>query len=166
MIIKEFNNYSIQECGKITNLRTGRVLKFGHNQNGYCQVQLSTGGFARTFTIHKLVFIAFKGVVPLGFEINHIDGNKENNHELNLELVTKKENMIKAVINGQIKSGIDCPLSVQVSQVDVIKNIEINRFESIRIATKRTGVSGSSISNVINGKRLTAGGFKWVKIKA
>ena len=165
MVIKNFENYSIEKDGAITNLRTGRVLKFGRNQKGYCQVQLSVNGFARTFTVHKLVYNTFKGDVPVGFEINHIDGNKENNHESNLETVTKKENMEKAVINGQIKSGIDCPLSVQVSQVDVISGTEINRFESISIATKRTGIAGSAISMVVNGKRTTAGGFKWVKIE-
>lgn len=164
MIIENFKNYSISKHGVITNLKTGRVLKITRNQKGYCQVQISSNGYAKTITIHKLVYNTYVGEVPNGYEINHIDGNKENNHVSNLETVTKKENMQKAVENGQIKSGIDCPSSVQVSQIDVLSGVEINRFGSINIATNKTGVAGSSISCVINGKRTTAGGFKWVKI--
>jgi len=161
--IAGFDNYSITNNGVIVNMRTGRTLKVGHNQNGYCQVQLCSDGKAKTCSIHKLVYQAFKGNTGI-FEINHIDGNKNNNHISNLELVTKRENMIKAVINGQIKSGYESPLSVPISQIDVITGKEIKRFGSIRIAEKETGVASSAISSVINKNRITAGGFKWERI--
>ncbi|MES2829648.1 MAG: HNH endonuclease [Bacteroidota bacterium] len=164
MIIKGAPNYTISKSGVITNLRTGRILKINKNQKGYCQVQLSFNGQAITKTLHKLVYMNYIGEVPSGYELNHIDGNKNNNHLENLEIVTKKENMQKAVMNGQIKSGSDCMLSVQVSQIDVISGEEIKRFGSINIASQETGVAGSSISSVINGNRITAGGFKWARI--
>lgn len=162
--IKQFPNYQIDINGNIQNLRTGRILKTGKNQKGYHQITLSNNGKSKTITIHKLVYITYIGQTKKGYDINHIDGNKNNNSVSNLELITRKENAQKAVINGQIKSGFDCKLSVNVQQINPLTNEVINTFGSIIIATKETNVSSSSISNVINGHRITAGGFKWKRL--
>lgn len=162
-VIQGYTNYNIHEDGTIINNRTGRVMKFNANHKGYLHVQLSDKGKKRTITLHRLIYLNFIGEIPQGLEVNHIDGNKENNHISNLELVTRKENMRKAVLNGQIKSGAECPLAVPVIQRDPITKKVINTYGSINIATKETMVAGSSISNVINGHRLSAGGFLWEK---
>lgn len=44
---------------------------------------------------HRLVWEAFNGKIPAGFEINHIDVDKHNNSLDNLELVTHVENVRK-----------------------------------------------------------------------
>lgn len=162
--IKDFPNYQIDTNGDIQNLRTGRILKTGKNQKGYHHITLSNKGKSKTTTIHKLVFTTYIGQTKKGYDINHIDGNKNNNSVSNLELITRKENCQKAVLNGQIKSGFDCKLSVNVQQINPLTNSVINTYGSIIIATKETNVSGSSISNVINGHRQTAGGFKWKRL--
>ena len=41
---------------------------------------------------HRFVWIVFKGEIPDGYEINHINGIKNDNRLCNLELVTKSEN--------------------------------------------------------------------------
>lgn len=162
--IKNFSNYLIHSDGRIINKRTGRTLKISKNQKGYHQIQLSNNGKSKTITIHRLVYTHFVSDVPVGLEINHIDGNKNNNHVSNLEVVTKKDNMRKAVLNGQIKTGEDCCRSVSVAQINPVTNKVVKTFGSINIATKETKISGSGISNVINGHRLSAGGFLWKKI--
>jgi len=162
--IKGFENYVISDCGVITNTKTGRVLKQNKNQKGYCQVQLSNNGYSKTISIHREVFKNYNGVIKHGLEINHIDGNKENNCSSNLEQVTKKENMLKAVELGLVKVGKECNLSVPVQKIDVITGEVLEEFGSINIASKKTGVAGSAISMVCNNKRVTAGGFKWKKI--
>lgn len=50
--------------------------------------------------VHRLVMLAFAGEPPEGHEVNHIDGNKANNSYLNLEYVTRAENVRHAVENG------------------------------------------------------------------
>lgn len=162
--IKGFERYKISESGKVLNTRTGRILKHSKNQKGYCQVQLSKNGKSKTISIHREVFKAYKGEIKDGLDINHIDGNKDNNHYSNLESCSKKENMIKAVETGLIKSGFNCERSVSVQQLDVITGEIIDEFGSISIASKKTGVSASAISMVCNNNRVTAGGFKWKKI--
>lgn len=43
--------------------------------------------------VHRLVYQQFVGKIPKGYEIDHIDTNKQNNRVDNLRAVTKKENM-------------------------------------------------------------------------
>ena len=159
--IKDNTTYDISVKGAVTNLRTGRKLKHSLNQKGYCQLQLSKDGFSKTISIHRCVWEAYNGAIPKGLEVNHIDGVKANNDLSNLELVTRVENVRKAVETGLIKSGADCEKSVGVDQINVLTKKVIASFGSIRLATKETKVAGSSISNVCSGKRTTAGGFLW-----
>lgn len=136
-------------------------MKWSKNQKGYNHIVLSSNGKSRTFGAHRLMYEVFVGFIPLGMEINHIDGNKSNNNVSNLELVSRRENMRKAVEIGLIKSGSDCLLSKGVNQIDVITNEIIETFGSQREATKKTKVQSSAISSCCNGNRTTAGGFKW-----
>lgn len=43
--------------------------------------------------VHRLVYEAFKGEIPKGLEIDHIDRNKHNNNPDNLRVVTRLENI-------------------------------------------------------------------------
>ena len=52
--------------------------------------------------VHRLVAETFIGPAPDGKEVNHIDGDKLNNHWGNLEWVTHAENMQKAGEMGLI----------------------------------------------------------------
>lgn len=51
----------------------------------------------------------------------------------------------------------------QVIQMDKNKNI-INTFNSLKEAENKTGISNKSISNVVRGKSVTAGGYLWKTI--
>ena len=81
------SGHKAQECGAIVS-RYGRVLVPKDNGCGYLRVTL--GG--RAWMIHRLVWQHFRGPIPPGYQINHIDGNKSNNAIGNLELVTPSEN--------------------------------------------------------------------------
>jgi len=50
--------------------------------------------------VHRLVYIAFNGMIEYGYEINHKDCNKQNNSLYNLECVTHSENMKHAYDNN------------------------------------------------------------------
>ena len=50
--------------------------------------------------LHNVIYAWYKGEVPLGYEVDHVDGNSFNNNIDNLELVTREENIRRRSIKG------------------------------------------------------------------
>jgi hypothetical protein len=60
----------------------------GSYVNGY--IHFSYQG--RKQRVHRVIYEKFKGTIPAGFEINHINGKRDDNRIENLEPVSKKHN--------------------------------------------------------------------------
>lgn len=86
--------YEVSNSGQYRNRNTGKVLKFVPNNLGYLRAELYKKGTRKRFMLHRLVATVFIGKVAryTKLEVNHIDGNKKNNHVTNLEWLTKSEN--------------------------------------------------------------------------
>lgn len=68
-----------------------RIIKCGTNPKGYLIAQLSKNCQSSLITVHRLVLSTFKNESEL--QVNHINGNIQDNRLLNLEYVTNVENM-------------------------------------------------------------------------
>ena len=62
-------------------------------KEGYMCVYL--GGMCKQHTIlsHRIVWLFHNGLIPKEFEINHKNGDKADNRLVNLELMTRSENV-------------------------------------------------------------------------
>jgi len=67
-------------------------LKIQLKKDGYYQITLSKNNKRKQFSIHRLVYQAYNGVIPDKMCIDHIDCNRQNNNIENLRLVTHSEN--------------------------------------------------------------------------
>lgn len=80
--------------GKATHV--GRILRYRKDASGYNRLGLCNDGIRKEKRVHRLVLGAFVGPAPEGKEANHINGDKTDNREVNLEWVTRSENIIHA----------------------------------------------------------------------
>ncbi len=89
------DKYSIDTNGVVVNETTGHILK-GRIHNGYHLVCINQ----KYYPVHRFVAMAFIKRDKLKNYVNHIDGNKSNNHVDNLEWCTHTENIRHAVDTG------------------------------------------------------------------
>lgn len=88
----KYPNYSISEYGDVKNNITNKILKKTLNKKGYERIDLS---YNKHLLIHKLVYESFIGKINRKLVVDHIDGNKKNNHYSNLQQITSRENTRK-----------------------------------------------------------------------
>lgn len=104
--IENYPGYEISNYGKARSvdrltigprgkqwLRLGVLLKQSIGTSGYSIIAPSKCGRNHTLMIHRLVAQAFLPNPKNKPEVNHKDGNKQNNHVDNLEWATGSENM-------------------------------------------------------------------------
>lgn len=82
-----------------TYLQSSVVLK-QTKRRGYLEVGLNKNATGKIYGVHRLVALAFIPNPNNKPQVNHIDGNKINNHADNLEWATRSENVQHAYDNG------------------------------------------------------------------
>lgn len=89
-----YDNFEISNLGKLKNIKTNKILKV-NLVNGYWGVCISLGSriHKKTIIIHKAVAETFIPNPDNKPQVNHKDGNKQNNYVDNLEWVTASENL-------------------------------------------------------------------------
>ena len=96
--------YRVSDFGDIVNVETGYTLRHKPcNQSGYHLVGTYLSEYGSN-SVHRIVYEVFVGKIPEGLQINHIDGNKSNNHLSNLEVCTASEN-----IKHAFRLGLNTP---------------------------------------------------------
>lgn len=131
-------------------VQQGTMLKPSTSHFGSRQVCLAADYKVKNCSVHRLVAEVFiKNPHPRSFtEINHIDGNRANNHVNNLEWCNHAINMQHAVDNGLLK---DRENRQKINYIDAIKirNLYDNGISQMKIAAKY-GLSQSHVSNICN----------------
>lgn len=91
--IDGFNGkYQVSSWGRIRNAESGKIIKPYVNSKGYLKTSLYNGEKNVKKRVNRLVAIAFIEN-PYNYpQVNHKDGNKQNNSISNLEWVTNTEN--------------------------------------------------------------------------
>lgn len=102
---KSPETHEVSSLGKIRNKKRGSVLNCSDNGNGYKYFCASVKSKRKNFYVHRAVYLSFnKNINGENLEINHKDLNKSNNSLMNLELVTRKQNMEHAKGKGIFKN--------------------------------------------------------------
>lgn len=150
--LEEFPDYKIYENGEIYNGRT--FLTFSKHPEGYLTLYVKNVG---TYKVHRLVCFAFHPIEGKnilkdydGLQVDHLDGNKTNNHASNLEWVTKEEN-IKRAYNTNLNKK--CRTVLQYSLEDENGDIKLlNEYPSVAKASRETGEKEHTIRELCQGK--------------
>ena len=157
--------YQVSNLGRVrSNERNGNmnkcnnrilILKPSKFSGGYLGVGLHKDGNSNSRLVHRIVAEVFVPNPKKFQQVNHKDGDKENNIAENLEWVSPS-------YNSWHRNHI---LGVKPWNTTPIMCIETGeKFESFNDAHKKTGVNQISLQRFFKGKYKTAGGATWKKI--
>ena len=128
----------------------GRILSQHVDRWGYKNVFLYKGGVAQCVKTHRAVAEAFLGAAD-GLQVNHIDGNKQNNSVKNLELCTGSENMHHAYATGLHSGG----RPVVLAELGI-------RFSTIEAAARFVDGKHSGVRRCLSGRNKTHRGYHFL----
>ena len=162
--IPNYEGYQVSNLGRVKSLE--RIDARGHKVKEkllkpnivrrYYRVVLYKNSIKKKYYVHRLVWIAFNGQIPEGYEVNHINEITTDNRLSNLNLMTHKENINwGTAIERSAKSK-----SKSILQFGLNDNL-IKEFPSAMQVERETGFNQGHICDCCNGKRKTAHGFIW-----
>jgi len=150
---------------------SGRIISMKHNDakfikptlgsSGYPSFTPCNGGRKFNLTVHRAVAQAYLPPIEGKEQVNHKDLNKENSALANLERVSPGENIQHYKENSpeQFWQNVE-KRSRAVVQLTMSGEI-VAKYRSLSEASKQTGIALPNISNTVNGRKRSAGGFRW-----
>lgn len=149
--IRGYEQYAVSDHGRVRNSATDKVLKLRY-VSGYCRVVVYRDRKPKDKRVHRLVAEAFIPNPENKPHVNHIDGDKTNNHVNNLEWVTCSENAAHAASAGLRPNGDDFPQAKLTD--DIVREMRRRAVEgeSYRALAREFGVSFTGARKAINGE--------------
>ncbi|NCH77582.1 HNH endonuclease signature motif containing protein [Cronobacter sakazakii] len=76
-------------------------LAGSYNSHGYRLISVNH----QRYFAHRLAWLFFYGELPDGFDIDHINGIRDDNRISNLRLATRSQNNMNSIVSSKNKSG-------------------------------------------------------------
>ena len=155
------NPYEVSTTGVVT--RNGKIIKTSLRA-GYPFYIESIDSKKRSVHVHRKVAETY---IPNPLNkpcVNHIDGNKENNHVSNLEWCTHSENMLHASKMGLLdyqrtrktKNNVSAR-KITMTQANEIRSkyVSGSRTHGAHALGREYGLSPNAILDILKGKTYT-----------
>lgn len=158
--------YQASNLGRVRSLdyhRTGKVRIMrpsnGGTNKSYLHIGLTKDKKLKTISVHRLVWEAFNGPIPEGYEINHLDENGLNNKLSNLVLVTHSENINYGTRSK--KAGKKHRKMVEQYRLNGDHIMTWYYLSAIEEELGHMGFRANKISECCTGNRKSHKGYMW-----
>ena len=166
--------FEVSNYGRVR--RGEQIIEIKHTPYGYCQVQIALKFGSRHFLLHRVVaaYSVENDAPEVKDQVNHIDGDKDNNRADNLEWCTAQENQTHKInvlgkdLCGEKNpmygvSGKDSPVfKGYILQIEPTTNEVVGRYAGSGEAGRAVKGYAHNIIKVL-GTNRTYHGFRWVR---
>lgn len=92
--------YCVTDTGKFIGKRNCQLV--GSQVGGYIRYTVRVNKKTKSVNAARVVWESFYGLIPKGYEIDHINSDKSDNRLSNLRVVTHKENMANPITRARL----------------------------------------------------------------
>jgi hypothetical protein len=156
-VVPHWNSYEVSDAGRVR--RRDQLLRGFITKSGYPAVNLCEPGRRHRTFVHRLVALAFIGPQPVGHQVNHKNGIRDDNRALNLEYLTPSQNQTHAYAVLHRRQVIVRGESVGIAKMtdDAVRKM---RHEYAAGATQLQlanafGLARSTVSFIVNRRTWT-----------
>jgi len=111
-----WNDYRVYKDGRIYDIKRMKFISERRTDKGYMIVWVKLNNRWMTISVHRIVALAWLGDPGPGYEVDHINNCRHDNHLNNLQWLTKSQNNQKTwdcghkdtsgMNNGRVKTDI------------------------------------------------------------
>lgn len=136
-LIPGYEGYQVSDLGRVRSLnynRTGKVRLLNplFVSSGYYQVILFKDKKKKQLYIHRLVVTAFRGPIPPGMVVNHINEIKTDNRLSNLEICTVAQNNNYGTRNERLSKELQLTNTKTFAKYTFSSSCEASAFFSYK----------------------------------
>ena len=144
-----YYQYATSKCGKIINIDLKNIILGNLDHSGYlhCSVRAKNTKVRKTVQVHRFVYECYHGIIPDSLVIDHINDERIDNRLCNLQLLTTKENCIKAGKNRITRSPPREVVAINLTTGDR------HYFSSMSCAGKELGFVPKLIQEICENRR-------------
>ncbi len=148
-IFKKHPVYTDYEGGNLGTIRSLRrmnpkIMRPSTSPKGYKYFNCA----GKTMLVHRFIYECFNGVIPDGYEIDHIDGNPADNSLENLRAVSHRVNINNPITIKHFKEARNNIDKIRVGTYN-LENSIITIYPSYREAERVLGVSRETFIRMI-----------------
>lgn len=130
----------------------------------YFYIMFRKEGVRHKCSVHRLVAQAFIPNPHNLPQVDHIDGNRQNNNINNLRWCDAVGNMANPITQKRVEEGRDSiKFYYRIPVVQLEGNRKIAVYPSC-YETRKYGYNPSSVNRCVNGTRLTYLGYRWISL--
>ena len=152
--------YLISNIGIVVNEKTGKIMKTNYSK-GYERVCLTHNGQQKQFFVHVLVAKAFVKNPKNKPEVNHINGVKSANYDVNLEWTTRSENQIHAFKMGLVNLKDRDARQLSTDTMHKLCALLVENKKTMSQIAKEVGTTRQTVSRVMKKKHITVDGVHY-----
>lgn len=165
--------YDITTDGRIFRKSDGRELIASVGKKGYKSIRLKVFGFSsysdgrKAYKVHRLVAMKYLSDYSESLQVNHINGDKQDNRVENLEMVTNQENVLHAyrqLDSTERRRKVGTKSSERGKPIMCIQTRQV--YRSTAEASRRLGIPVNAIYDnaTRNGKSPKLNGLSFKRI--
>jgi hypothetical protein len=163
--VENYGNIKVSNYGRVigklkelcTHTNSDGYFNYRFHFENYRELRDKNKPYVKIISAHRLVALCFVNNPNNYTEVNHIDGNKQNNYYKNLEWCTRSRNVQHSFDLGlrQSKKGVENGNSILANK-DVLKirKLYLNKVPIAEIA-RMFEIGWTTVSHIIKGENWT-----------